>query len=127
MRFARFRPGPEGFTLIEVIGALVVFSVGVLMVLGLTGVVSVQMNLAGLRSMVNTEVQNQLDSLGMRPYDSLTVGAQSDTVVLMGKTFVRTRTVLQSTPLVREVEVSVDPSDGVGPSLTASTFVSRPW
>ncbi|MFC1575414.1 hypothetical protein ACFL5A_02045 [Gemmatimonadota bacterium] len=127
MRSAKARLGSEGFTLIEVIGALVVFSVGVLMVLSLTGVVAMQMNAAGLRSMVNVAVQNKLDSLQLQPYDSLTVGSSTEDLVFMGETFIRTQTVLQATALVREVEVSVEPADGLGPNLTASSFVTRSW
>ena len=127
MRLSKARRGLEGFTLIEVIGALVVFSMGVLMVLSLTGVVAVQLNNAGLRSMVNVAVQNKLDSLQLQPYDSLTVGSNSDSVVLMGETFIRTQTILQATALVREVEVTVVPADGSGPDLTASSFVIRSW
>jgi len=116
-----------GFTLIEVIAALVVFSLGVLMVLSLTGALSKQLTSAGLRSKVAVTVQNRLDSLQLVPYDSLTVGTLSDMVMLQGRTFIRTQRVLQTTPLVREAEVTVEAADGSGPRLTSSAFVIRSW
>jgi type II secretion system protein I len=116
-----------GFTLIEVIAALVVFSVGVLMVLGLTGVLSQQLTAAGLRSKVAVVVQNRLDSLQLVPYDSLSVGSLSDTVLIQGRAFNRTERVLQTTPLVREVEVTVEAADGSGPRIASSAFVIRSW
>ncbi|MFC1791776.1 prepilin-type N-terminal cleavage/methylation domain-containing protein [Gemmatimonadota bacterium] len=116
-----------GFTLIEVIAALVVFSLGALAVMGLTVNLARQLTFSGLRSKVAVEVQDRLDSLQLVPYDSLMVGTTSDTVVLLGKTFKRTQSVLQTTPLVKEVEVSVDAADGAGPRITSSAFVLRSW
>lgn len=116
-----------GFTLIEVMGALVVFSVGVLMVMSLSGALSVQMSRAAQRSKLTFEVQNQMDSLQAQPYDSLLVGATRDTIVLMGKAFIRTRGITQVNFVTRELLVSVEPASGPGPRLAASSFVSRPW
>ena len=127
MKLTLRQPDSRGFTLIEVMGALVVFSLGVLMVLTLSGALSVQMNTAALRSMVTVTVQNRLDSLQSVPYDSLTVGTSSQTITIRGESFTQTQTIIQSTALVREVQVTVEPVDGSGPDLTASTFVLRPW
>ena len=127
MKQGRTRKGKRGFTLIEVIAALVIFSAGVLMVLGLTDVLTKQLTTAGLRSKVSVAVQERLDSLQLVPYDSLTVGTLSDTIMLQGRTFNRTERILQTTPLVREVEVTVGAADGSGPTITSSTFVIRAW
>ncbi len=78
----------RGFTLIEVVAALLVSSVGVLMVLGLTGALSVQLTQAARGSKVAVTVQNSLDSLQQAPYDSLEVGARKDTLLLLGEAFV---------------------------------------
>lgn len=127
MRRTARRAGEGGFTLIEVIAALVVFSVGVLMVIGLTDALSDQMAAAGLRSKVAAAVHARLDSLQLVPYDSLAVGTVTDTIVFQGRVFYRRERILQTTPLVREVEVRVEPADGGGPSLTSSAFVLRAW
>lgn len=117
----------DGFTLIEVIAALVVFSMGVLMVLGLTGILTRQLNEAGVRSRVSMVVQERLDSMRLVPYDSLSVGAESEVILLQGRGFKRTSRILQATPLVRELEVTVEGVDGKGPRITASAFVLRAW
>ena len=117
----------RGFTLIEVVGALVVFSLGVLMVMNLSGALAVRMNSAALRSRVAVTVQNQLDSLQVEPYESLGTGSSSETIVIMGESYTLTRVILQSTAVIREVQVTLEPVDGSGPELTASTFVLRSW
>ena len=48
-------------------GRSVVFSLGVLALLSLTGVLSVQLNQAGKSTLVVAEVQNRLDSLQQLP------------------------------------------------------------
>lgn len=116
-----------GFTLIEVIGALMVFSLGVLMILNLTGALSTQINNAGLRSQVAVTLQNRLDSLQLVPYDSLTIGTVTDVLTLNGLSYNRTHRILQASALVKEVEVTVEAANGDGPHLTASAFVSVSW
>lgn len=127
MRQKSPRHSRTGFTLIEVMGALVVFSLGILMILGLTGVLNTQMDYASLRGQVAITVQNRLDSLQVVPYDSLAVGTTTDALVLNGKSYNRTHRILQVSAMVRELEVTVAPADGIGPSLTASGFVGRVW
>jgi len=127
MRVGSIPPNRGGFTLIEVVGALIIFSVGVLVLLSLTGVLSVQLNRAGKSTSVAVAVQNRLDSLEMVPYDSLVLGSHADTIDIFGEPFLRRHLIVQANPLVREVQVTVEPVDGRGPELTASAFVSRPW
>ena len=62
-----------GFTLIEVIGALVIFSVGVLMVIQVSGALGTQMRYAGARSELSTMAGERLDSLESLPIASLIV------------------------------------------------------
>ena len=116
-----------GFTLIEVLAALVIFSLGVLMVWNLTGAVSSQLNRAGLRSQVAVTLRNRMDSLQLVPYDSLIIGTTSDTLVLNGRVYDRSHRILQPSPLVKEIEVTMEASDGDGPDLSVSRFVTFPW
>ncbi len=116
-----------GFTLIEVMGALVVFSMGVLLVLSLSGALSTQVRQSVMRSSVMVEVQQALDSMGGRPFDSLTVGNEQDTLWIRGSLYGRTKSVTQIHPMTLEVSVTLEPLVDPGPSYTASTFVLQTW
>ncbi len=116
-----------GFTLIEVMGALVVFSLGVLSVVQMTGVLSALLERAGLRSEIIVVGQARLDSLELIPYASLTLGATVDTLQLRGKDFVCTTTITQPSVLLRQIDVSVVPGTPPGPSFSGSTYVPLAW
>ena len=116
-----------GFTLIEVIGALVVFSVGVIMLLQITGSLSSRLEWAALNSLITAEGQERLDSLDSVLYGALTVGTDVDTLTFRGIQYRRTQTVTQFTTLVREAEVVLEPLSGDGPTFHASIFASGSW
>ena len=116
-----------GFTLIEVMGALVVFSMGVLLVLSLSGALSAQLRQSVMRSSVMVEVQEALDSMGGRSFDSLTVGSSQDTLWIRGSLYGRTKSVTQTHPITLTVSVTLEPLREPGPSHTASTFVLQSW
>ncbi len=117
----------NGFTLIEVIGALVIFSMGVLAVVLLTNTLSVQMERAALRSELAVVGQERLDSLELVDYANLTVGTTTSSASIRGETYTWTVTVADSTALLRHVDVSGVPDSGSGPSFSGSTFVNRSW
>ena len=117
-----------GFTLIEVIGALVIFSVGVLMVMSLTGTLSLRMEAAAIRSELAVRGQERLDSLEILDYNALTAPSPPVTFTeIRGSTFYWLVTVTDSTALARHVKVQLLPLSGSGPSFTGSTFVTRSW
>ena len=116
-----------GFTLIEVMGALVVFSLGVLSVVQITGVLSALLERAGLRSEIVVVGQARLDSLELIPYASLTLGATVDTLQLRGTEFVCTTTVTQPSVLLRQIDFSLVPGTPPGPSFSGSTYVRLEW
>ncbi len=117
----------DGFTLIEVIGALVIFSMGVLTLVLLGGTLSVQMEGAALRSELAVVGQARLDSLELVDYTDLTVGATSSSASIRGETYTWKVIVSDSTALVRHVAVTGTPSSGSGPSFSGSAFVDRTW
>ena len=117
----------DGFTLIEVIGALVIFSMGVLMVMGLGGTLSLQMERAALRSELALVGQERLDSLELVDYAALTVGTTTSSTSIRGETYTWSVKVSDSTAVVRHVAVSGVPSSGSGPSFKGSAFVDRVW
>ena len=72
-------PCHQGFTLIEVIAALVIFSLGVLMVLRLTSALTAQMEYAATSSELVVRSEEPLDSLEALPFTSLVLGTTIDT------------------------------------------------
>lgn len=121
--------GPRGgFTLIEVIGALVIFSVGVIMVLQMTGALSRQMEYAAKSSELVVRAQERLDSLEALPFDSITVGTRQDTLTVRGIQYIRQATVTSVTGLLRRIDVSVSPlTSGAGPSVSSTSYAAAQW
>ena len=116
-----------GFTLIEVIGALVIFALGVIMLLNLTTTLSRQLERSAVASLVTAEGGERLDSLGALTYAALTLGTKTNALTFRGKGYQMTQTVTQFSPLVRKASVSLVPTSPPGPSFTASTFLADQW
>ena len=131
MNSRRCRPcGPSraGFTLIEVIGALVIFSVGVLMVLSLAGSLSRQMAWAAVTSELVVRAQERLDSLEALPYSSLTPGSSDETLRIRGDSYARTVSVTSVTGLMYRLDVSIVPIDAAdGPSYAVTSYQVSEW
>ena len=116
-----------GFTLIEVIGALVIFSVGVLMVMQVSGALGTQMRSAGARSEIVVLTNASLDSIGSTPFGSITAGTTLDTLTVQGWPYERTVTITALTAVLARIDVSVTPIDGVGPSHSVTSYTSTVW
>ena len=121
--------GPAGFTLIEVVAALVVFALSVLFALHLNQALSQEMRFANTRSEVMFIGQHAVDSLSSLPFDELTPGEPvTHTHEIQGRTFQQTETVDQPAPRLRRVQIMVEPvDDGQGPRFRGSTYVVAPW
>ena len=117
----------NGFTLIEVVGAALIFAVGVLMVLSLSSALGEQLERSAIASTVTVEVQEKVDSLATLPYSSLSVGSTQVDVTIRGVPYRRTVTVSQFSPLLRQITVVMGPTSGNGPSRSATTYVSNRW
>ena len=126
-RYKVLGPAADGFTLIEVIGALVIFTMGVLAVVLVTDTLSVQMERAALRSELALVGQERLDSLELVDYVDLTVGTTTSSASIRGETYTWKVIVNDSTALIRHVAVTGIPSSGSGPSFSGSAFVDRSW
>lgn len=117
----------RGFTLIEVIGALVIFSVGVLMVLQLSGALGTQMVYSARRSEIVILGSQTLDSLEATPADSLTLGTRTDTVTASGASFERVAVITQVTPLLLKIDLSVSAIGSGTPSFAVTTYAAKAW
>lgn len=117
-----------GFTLIEVMAAMVVFTGGVLMVLSLAETLGEQMRRSGLVTELSAVVREQVDSLSALGYGGLTVGQTSTMLTLRpNRNWTLTRTVTDYSQLVRQITVTLEPTGFTGPSRSYSTWVADEW
>lgn len=121
------RRGSEGFTLVEIIIAMVVLAVGVLGVAGTTAYVVRQVTLANVMTQRAVALQTAVERLQSLPYDS--VGSGSDSVGRFGLTWTST-TETSTSKLVDIVTTGpgLSSSSGSVPFLTtnvADTFQIR--
>jgi Tfp pilus assembly protein PilV len=117
-----------GFTLIEVVGALLIFSLGVLMVIQVSGALGTRMRYAGARSEIVVLANERLDSLAAEPFASLAPGTTTSTIAAEGMTFQRSVTITSLTPLLKRIDVSIAPtSGGAGPSHAVTSYSSAAW
>ncbi len=118
----------DGFTLIEVIGALVIFSVGVLMVIKLSAALGAEMQYAATVSKLVVDAREQLDSLAAEPFDSLTVASTSDTVRVDGLLYTRTISITLRTAILKEIQVTLTPpGSGTHPRYSATSYMADDW
>jgi prepilin-type N-terminal cleavage/methylation domain-containing protein len=117
----------SGFTLIEVIGALVIFSLGVLMVIQVSGALGTQMRLAGTRSELVVRANERLDSLAAEPFASLGAGTSLDTLTIQGAEYQRTVVVATLSPMLKRIDVTLAATSGEGPSHAVTSYVSGGW
>jgi Tfp pilus assembly protein PilV len=117
-----------GFTLIEVVGALLVFSMGVLMVVQVSGALGFRMRYAGARSEIVVNANERLDSLAAEAFASLTPGTTTSTISAEGMTFQRSVTITTVTPLLKRIDVSIAPTaGGEGPTHAVTSYASAAW
>ncbi len=117
----------DGFTLIEVMGAMVLFTGGVLMVLNLATSLSTQLKRSGMITELSSLVREQVDSLEAEGYAGLTVESTNATLSIRNISYTLTRTVTSYSPLVRQITVTLEPVSGSGPNRGYTTYVAAPW
>jgi Tfp pilus assembly protein PilV len=113
--------------MIEVVGAFVIFSVGVLMVMRVSSVTTTQMRYAGVSSALALRAAERLDSLEAESFGALTMGTTADTVVVSGLPYQRRIVLTAMTPLLVRVDVTLTPVGGLGPTYTASSYLAELW
>ena len=108
------------------VGALLLFTVSLFMVIQLSGAMGEELEEAALASEIAVLARQQMDSLETLPFDSLDVGTTSRSVDVQGRSYTRTITVSVYGPLLKEVSVSFNPPAS-GPRYEASSYVSGRW
>ncbi len=82
------RPGStiarEGFSLVEVLVALVILSIGILAVTSMAGTAVSQVRMGFNVTNSTLAAQQILDAYMMQPFDSIPLGSHADTVSLAG-------------------------------------------
>ncbi|MSR35219.1 MAG: hypothetical protein EXR95_01070 [Gemmatimonadetes bacterium] len=116
-----------GFTLIEVIGALLIFSVGVIMVLSITSALSRRTEYAAVNSVINVMGQQRMDSVSVLTYASVVVATTTDTITIRGLRYRRRLVITQYSPLVKKVDFILNPVAGAWPTYDASTYLRTTW
>lgn len=117
-----------GFTLIEVLGALLVFSMGVLMTLNLTDGMSEQLRRSAVKSELLAVARTRLDSLEAEAGSGLVPFSQSQTVTIGGRSYSQVLSASSYSPLVLELQVRLEPAGGAsGPRQTLTSYVSESW
>lgn len=119
--------GRGGFTLIEVVAALVIFSMGVLMVLRLSSASGTRMRYAGVSSALAVLATERLDSLDATPLATLVAGTSADTLVVEGIAYERAVTLTALTPILARVDVVLSPVGGAGPVHQVTSYLSEVW
>jgi hypothetical protein len=110
------------------VGALLIFSVGVLMVIQVSGALGTRMRYAGARSEIVVLANERLDSLAAEPFASLAPGTTTSTIAAEGMTFQRSVTITSVTPLLKRIDVSIVPTaGGSGPSHAVTSYSSAAW
>jgi hypothetical protein len=113
--------------LIEVIGAVLIFSIGVIMVLNITSALSRRTEWSAIASTLNVMGQQRLDSVFVLTYSTVTAATTTDSVTVRGVRYQRQLAITQSTPLVKKVELTLTAVSGSYPSFDGITYLRDTW
>ena len=124
-------PCRGGFTLIEVVGALLIFVMGVLIVMRLSAASSTQLQYSGVASELVVIAHEQIDSLAATPFDSLEAKTEENDFKVGAAEIEYTKTVTVSllNPLLYQIDVDVSLKDTLawGPSYSVTTYSAGAW
>jgi prepilin-type N-terminal cleavage/methylation domain-containing protein len=121
-------PARRGFTLIEVVAALVIFSLGVLMVIRLTTTLERQMRYSATDSELVVRAEESLDSLDALDFDSVTAGTTTVGLTVQGTSYHRTVAITSVTGVLYRIDVTLSPvTAGAGPTYSAISYRAATW
>ena len=114
-----------GFTLVEVMVALVLLVTGALAITHLSLSVAVLMQQSSAKTELITLAENRMEAVQARDYAELRAGVEEDTVSVRGKPYVRRITITESNARMREIRVDLRSSSETL-SYSALTYVVEP-
>ncbi|MCG6986846.1 MAG: prepilin-type N-terminal cleavage/methylation domain-containing protein [Gemmatimonadetes bacterium] len=121
-------PARRGFTLIEVVAALVIFSLGVLMVIRLTTTLERQMRYSATESELVVRAEERLDSLDALDFDSITVGTTTVGLTVQGTSYDRIVAITPVTGVLYRIDVTLSPATaGAGPTYSTTSYRAAIW
>ena len=114
-----------GFTLVEVMVALVILAVGALALTQLSLSIAVLMQQSSAKTELIALAENRLESVQARDYSEIRPGVETDTVRVRGKAFIRRITI--TAPNARTRQIVVDLRSTFDPlTYNTLTYVSAP-
>lgn len=119
--------GRSGFTLVEVMAALIILVVGVLAIARVTGGLALELRRAAAQTSVIAATQTALEAAEAKSYSALLLGSQIDTVRIEGRPYLRTVVVSQTGARVKRIEVTVAPAAPPGPGHALVSYVHKRW
>ena len=118
-------PSTGGFTLVEVMVALVILAIGALAVTHLALSVAVLMQQSSAKTELIALAENRLESVQARPYADIDPGVELDTVRVRGTPYIRRVTI--TAPNSRTRQIAIDLRSPVESLQYATfTYVSAP-
>ena len=114
-----------GFTLVEVMVALIILATGALAITHLSLSVAVLMQQSTAKTELIAFAENRMEQVQSQDYDDLRVGVAADTVSVRGKPYVRTVTITAPNSRMREIRVDLR-SRTESLSYSALTYVVAP-
>ena len=115
----------SGFTLVEVMVAIVVLAIGVLALTQLSLSVVVMLNRAGTKTELAAMAENRLEEIGAQGYAGISDGVRQDTVQIRGRNYSRRVTITTPGRRMRQIQVELAPLGGSGQRYSTMTYVAR--
>jgi len=115
-----------GFTLVEVMVALVILALGALATTQVSLAVAVLMQQSTAKTELIALAENRLESVQARDYAALAPGVEVDTVLVRGTPYVRRITITAANARTRQIQVDLRSSAEDALSYSALTYVSAP-
>lgn len=104
-----------------------IFSVGILMIMQVSGALTTQMRYAGVRSEIVALANERIDSIESEPFGSIAAGTTEDTLDVQGWSYRRRVVVTSLTPVLARVEVELIRVDSLGPAHSVTSYTSAVW